>query len=408
MKFVFLIPLLMVSAVASASIETITREVTGYGGDRETATANALVEAVSQINGVEINSQEVRKSLSAESFRSHNDSSVSEFSVDVSSEQAISRATGGFVDEYRILSIKPYDGGFAAELEVSFFRFRVPGLDDNRKTIAVLPFSGGEQLAEDHRNASESITRQVIDFFTQSRRFAVLDRENTAAFEAERETWLSDRTSDLEMLRMGHVRAADYLLIGEVVEVRSEDNSRTLQTTGERIQDVQTSVRVSYRIISPATREVNWASTETIKLSGTRVRSNDYAPGIARKIGQSALSNIYPARVVAIQSGQIVIGQGGSTIQEGETVEVFALGDPIQDPYTGKLMAQVEIPIGRAVVTRVTPRVAYIEPEDGPLEGLSVGAIVRSAEAVASEQNQTEEPRRKSNAEVQGTGVKLF
>lgn len=405
MKLLIAVLFLLASMMAIANFETITRNVTGYGASQNLAISNALVEAVSQVNGVTIDSNQVMESITSDNYFADHTTENSEFSVDVSSQQAVSRATGGYIDEYQVNSVSRSGSGYQADVTITFYRYNVPGLENNRRSMAILQFDASPQLARRYPQASGLITNHLIDFFTQSRRFTVLDRKNAAAYAAEKEVWLSADAGELESLRMGNVRGADYLVVGTVADIEVEDNSRTLRSTGEVIEDVTTHITARYRIVIPATRQIKWAASETIQITGANISTADFTRALSDSIGQAVLGNIYPARIAAIDGAQIVINQGGSTVTEGSSVEIFSLGDIIEDPYSGEPMGRVERLIGTAVISRVGSKVAYLEPIDGPLIGLSIGDIVRPVVATTED---VRPPRRQSSAVVKDIGVKLY
>ncbi|MBK93045.1 MAG: hypothetical protein CMP33_01945, partial [Rickettsiales bacterium] len=107
LRYLFLLFFLLPSIVFS-KIETKTLEVNGTASDESSAINNALVEAISQINGAKI-AAEVKTSLSQVSTKEGAD-------VKKTFDKNVSKITNGLVKSYRILSSQKDENLFKVKL----------------------------------------------------------------------------------------------------------------------------------------------------------------------------------------------------------------------------------------------------------------------------------------------------
>ena len=85
---------------------------------------------------------------------------------------------------------------------------------------------------------------------------------------------------------------------------------------------------------------------------------------------------IYPAKVVGKTGTQITINRAeGAGVTIGQAWSVFALGDEITDPDTGRKLGRNETEVGTIKIVRTTPTLSYGEAVED--NGIAMGNIVR-------------------------------
>ena len=242
---------------AGAQTQTVQRDVTGLGLGEQEAVLNALQEATFQICGVRIQSRTETGALLIE------DDSGTTIVEQVNRQISVrgKNPKCGF-DGYDILSVE-HDGAQArASVRVRYSVYKVPGPAMKRRRIAVIDFpmdevhlygvGGGRQQRSDGqtvragidvdfklvRNLQEGFRAKMEELLTQGRRFGVLDRKRQDAYSAERRLLQSADVSVRERARLGKVLGTDYVLYGTVHRVLVQDQSRSIQLTGERIDEV--------------------------------------------------------------------------------------------------------------------------------------------------------------------------
>ncbi|ABB22976.1 CsgG/HfaB family protein [Pelodictyon luteolum] len=398
-KQIFLvIVILLLPILAQAEFVVSQLDVKGYGETRSEAVQDALLEAIRQNHGVDIQSKrELVRELPAPGAVTDSAMTTPDRHNAVVRDE-VRESVRGAVRQYRVLEAHELAAGrWEARVLVAFTHYKSPGLNaSNRRRIAVMPFrtAGIPMLLDGQRVPAEEVSaelvQQVVTELTQSRKFTVLDRDYMDAYLSEKSLLLSPDGEESEMMKMGRVLGVDYMLVGSIsggVERRAED---VLALTGERVQHGAASLNVDYRIIVMPTREVKWSGSERIVLEGSAMPREDAvsaAPdavrralvlGAARMIVRRSLDNIYPLRVVGRNAaGEVLVNQGGVTLQDGDLLDVFAAGPGVKDHYTGESLGAVESRIGRIRVVRVAAKKSYAAVVDGELALMADGSICR-------------------------------
>ncbi|GAA3716496.1 hypothetical protein GCM10022421_25370 [Oceanisphaera sediminis] len=387
-----LLPLCLLAGHAWADVTPV--QVSGFGVTEQLAVENALVEAVRQVNGVDINSsQQVEQLL-------HKKNGETESLTHTQRDGRM--AAKGMVDSYQMLSQRCDEAGCRVELHVNVLRYKPAGRSaDSRRKLAVLPFKGSH---------GATFSRDLQDLYTQSRRFAVLDREQDQAYQKERRLWESDNTALTEKARMGQVLGLDYMVVGKVEKVGTRRWSETVALTGEVNHYASSALRVRYQIIEVPTRQVKWS--DTVSLSANNGNLNGLINQAVTRIFQESMENIYPLRVIGVTGNRVIINQGGKTLKNGSYFTVYSLGEKLVDPYTGEVLGQDEEAIGKIRITTVKPKMAYARLVEGDAGLVEKGQIVRPAKApvrkpAPRKSSASKSPPRESTQTAEGGGVIL-
>ena len=404
----FLLAAVLACLVPAARAETVTRVVKGHGTSHDDAIRVGLVEAVRQVTGMTIknvSSSTVSATDIAESSTtsSGGDSFSTETAVAHTLDTTTDTVTRGAVVGYTILSEdhNTFSGGWEVEMEVSVALYKTPGLSpESRRKIAILPFKapsdypvGDRLLAAD--TVSRDIADRLITLFTQSRRFAVLSRQDDDVLKSEKDLIVREAPA-AEMAKIGQTLGADYLLSGTVADLNigapvQRENAITGSTTYAL---PYARLKVQYRIVVVGTGQIKFADDIYAELDRNELREarGDASAAyemlkreVARRIAWRALSAIYPAHVVKVlDDGDIVFDEGGSLVVPGSYYDVFLLGDKVHSHSSGESLGRTEEKIATAMVTRVDAKMSYAKIVDGSVtvENLVTGLIIRPARPV--------------------------
>lgn len=397
----------VVSSFASQS-DDVQVEVVGHGSDRQDAVFDALAEAVRQVHGVEIHSRQNLTRSSQELAITDAEGARSSLTLSADQSGEVTVGTEGYISGYRILSATPRDHDFTVRLRVTLPVYRVPGKEthETRRTLAIYPFEAesglwllGEPVAA-YRAASR-MTQAVIRSVTQTRRFAVVERGRTEAILQERRLLADPSVPAREKARLGVTLGADYVLIGRMTGLDIDASERISSLTGESSIEVEGSIVIDLRIMSPATRQVLWADTVVVSaeraLAGTASTSGMAAfeqiiwDRAADAVAERAVSAIYPLRLIDFNGDRIVLNQGGSQLREGMALQIFSLGEEMFDPYSGESLGRKESSVATARVERVTDRVSYATITGGRVESADPAAYLArrtDLEELRSRQNE--------------------
>lgn len=380
-------------AMVPAWAATTPVQVSGFGATERLAVENALIEAVSQVNGIDIkNSQQVEQLL-------HKKNGETETMTHTQRNGSVSAK--GMVDSYNVLSKDCNGEGCRVQLHVNVIRYKAAGLSaDSRRKLAVLPFTGRH---------GATFSSELQDLYTQSRRFAVLDRSQNEAYRQEKALWESDNTGLTEKARMGQVLGLDYILVGKVEKASTRRWSKNIELTGEVKHYASSSLRVRYQLIEVPTRQVKWS--DSISLSAGNGNLNGLINQAIKGIFQQTMDNIYPLRLINVKGKRVIINQGGKTLKVGSYYTVFDLGEKLVDPYTGEVLGQDESAIGKIRITEVKPKLAYAELIEGDSSLLEKNQIARPtsppAKKVSRPVKRNRAPAKEATQSGDGGGVIL-
>ncbi|MFQ6371250.1 hypothetical protein [Shewanella sp. YIC-542] len=338
---------LLFALPAWAGIETI--EVKGEGPERSAAINAALISAVQQVVGVDIASE----NTSSNHAKQTNDG----FTFDNKNANTVRFGTAGSAT-YRILSENCEGVACAVRIRASveydddmMRQKNLKGMNGNRRTLAIEPFSGGAQ--------ARALTRAVEDRFVQDRLFKVV----------------ADRT----------LPGVDYVLRGHVLTAnttkKTVDNRHTVQLTGETVGEVNVTyssqVVVEYQLLDVVNNQVKWSAK--VPTSSSRNNLSQLVDITSRKVFDQLKDNIYPIVLFSTSDGHLVLNSGGKTVQVGELYNVFSMGEELVDPYTKESLGFDESLVGQVKVNKVQHKIAYVTLVKGKLEDMQDLPVVRRA-----------------------------
>jgi len=402
-KIALLFALFLLPFAARAEFAVSQHDVRGYGQTRSEAIQDALVEALRQNNGVDIESRRELVRETPETAPPLDGLAVDTLQALPEKPRTLVRddvreSVRGSVRQYRVLDARQLeDGRWEARLLVAFTRYRSPGVDTSkRRRIAVMPFrtsrtafyfDGGWVAAEE---LSRELGQALVTELAQSRRFSVLDRDYLDAYLNEKSLMLGEDADEAEVMKMGRVLGVDYMLVGAITGGGERRSRKSLSLSGEQVSGASASLTLDYRIIVMATREVKWAASERVELDPASMPAEgDMAAdpdavrtaivrSAARMVVRRALDNIYPLRIAGRNaSGELILNQGGVTLDEGELLDVYAAGASVKDHYTGESLGAEESLIGKLKVVRVAAKKSYAVVVEGEAEAMARGSICR-------------------------------
>ena len=372
-------------------------EVEGFGISYNEAIQNGLIQALKQAKGLTIESQKTFAKSLREKSTSKDGNNSHQVEIHALSEGIVREATQGLINEYRVIDSQKISAGeWEVTLAVKMLRYKTPGISPHsRRKIAIIPFRttrasynfrGGHIASSE---ISRQFTQKLVTEMTQTRKFTVLDREYMEEFLQEKNLVLSTDAPLAEQMKIGEVLGVDYLLIGTISEANQKQTPYTIQVTGETGFDYSASFVADYRIIVMATKQIKWSDSVTLSMGDSEIKK--MAPGlkpdqiqqalltkVAKKIIHKAMANIYPIRVVKVQpNGEIILNQGGVTVNNGEILDVFSKGEKVIDPYTGESLCSSESWVATIKISRVIPKMSYARVLKGEYSLIQNGNICR-------------------------------
>lgn len=372
-------------------------EVTGTGLTSLEAITNGLIQALEQVRGVSMVSVQLAVSeLAAEVKGDERSATMNE-----RHQAATGKLTGGYVSSYRVLSVMgaaPVSALMSVTVEV----FEPKGLgNETRRRIAVMAFATSGASAKSPSPLADALRDRITSHLVQARRFAVVDRAQDGAYAQEARLLSGDNVPMAERARLGQVIGADYVVTGKFRQTAGSSSSRVLDLTGEVItSSTAGSAEADYQVIEIATRQVKYAGSMRISGGDT----DRVAAGIADEITQA----IYPMMLIRFADpSNLIINQGGGSLQAGQRFRAMVVGEAMIDPYTKESLGSVEEQAAIVEVKRVDAKLSYARLVSGQLPaqtGEDVSIVLRpGAAAVAIA---TPRPaRRAAGAATPATGI---
>jgi curli biogenesis system outer membrane secretion channel CsgG len=341
---------LLAVPASSAPVEV---DASGDGTTREEAVAHALASAVAQVSGAALSAvQSVSTNLSANASDDGGTVTLSQ-----EEQSGIQSVSGGFVRSYRIEAVEPSGPGqVTARLHVTveMFKAKTSGAE-NRRRIAVAAFVDGAGGRANGAALRDRITADLV----QGRKFAVVDRSNDAAYNAEMALLQAGDAPLTERVGVGQVIGADYVVVGKLRTTAATHSERTIALTGEVVVSTTPgSMAVDFQVIEIATRQVSWAGSA----HGSGLDQ------LAGSVVDDIMQAIYPIRLIRFDDpSSLILNQGGGTLRTGQRFRAFALGEALVDPYTNEPLGQAEQQVGVIEVTRVDTKLSYARVVSGKL-----------------------------------------
>jgi len=358
------------AAITPARSETVVVEAQGNGSSRSNAISSALIAAVEQVSGLKIEANSIlRQELSSISNGVERADDLTE-----THQSEVLRQTGGIVKSYDVISVENVrDDNFNALLQVRIERYSTPGLptQDRRRIVVAAPAN-----LDSIDTAQLALMRDALNsYLVQTRRFAVLDRDNEIAYRKEIDLLKSADVPLAETVRVGQVIGADYVLLSKVRQLEATSHEQVLPITGTKVTRNSAKLSSDFIVIEIASRQIKWSGHVVAEVAGDR---EAVVRAAAAEIGEKVVSAIFPLRVIQIVNrSTFVINQGGDTIKVGQSFVANMLGNPTTDPYTKEPLGRAEIPIGTVRISRVDPKLSYGELVSGTLPEGDVEIILR-------------------------------
>ena len=373
--------------------------VTGIGQSQEEAVNNALAEAISSVNGKNIQTQTIIKILGGEAIpKPKNDKQDKSLDANVEyiaktleniariakgvpekdqtkktdpKEEEKSKApqytqsyvkklvdeTKGGVKTYQILEKKKNEQGWIeVKIKAEVASFELPP-EASRVRIAVFPFKVFNAQG-DKEKLQRLINQEVNNYFVQTRKFAILDRSYLEEVAKEKSKILDGSAPAIEMAKIGNEISADFIIVGSVEDFKTEKTvTKVLTDESTKITRESATLNLNYRVLDVTTKQISNSDTIKLKISskgGPNEAMSEIALRVAKNMGEEVLFSIYPVLVEKIDGQDLYLGQGGKQFKTGDIYEVFEKGDKIYDSYTKEAIGNIESPSGKVQITSVS------------------------------------------------------
>ena len=335
--------------VHAQKIEFVNVTATGHGATAAQAVLDALTQAIAQVNGESIAS-DVR-------LRVHSVTQDGQRRSEKRFDKEISRETDGVVRSWReIRSTMGAAGVHEAVVEAAVVVLtRSPQLE--RMKVAVVP------RFADPPSTTTTLVGELTSLLTSSRKFAVMDRRNQSAVQAQLERIRSGGTREDQVRRAAEV-APDVIAVVDTKVFRSGLGRQTLEARLE--------------IVDYATRQIKFSEVKRLPVDLEDPRATSARIRIlARGLSRALLDTVYPPLIVGADGLYVTIAQGSDYFSVGDRLVVRRLGAAIRDPHTGEFLGFEHVDLGEAEIVYTDKRVSkgqLVSPIDIDVEGIAAKA----------------------------------
>ena len=396
-KIIFSFFLLVILSSNSLS-EIIFKEVTvsGIGQSYEEALNNAFAEAISLVNGKNVQTTTIIRVLGGGSIPKEVEKNKEKggFLADLLSDlnqlqeteetkkkkkdkkkdekkdeknpdkvkysqdylkQIIDKTKGG-IKSYKIINKEINANGWhliEVSAEVAFFNLPKEAM---RVRMAAFPFRLYE-IEGDYGRFQRLLDQNINDYFVQTKKFTMLDRSFIEDVAKEQQIILDGKAPAIEMAKIGNEISADFILVGSVENFNINEKVTKILSSDQEIRRNEASIYMSYRLIDVATKQINYSNTIQYKIQlsqNSEKPDTEIISKISKILGEEILFSIYPVLVEKVVNGEIYLGQGGSQFTKGEKYEIFQKGEKIIDSYTNEVIGNVETSIGLIEIVSVS------------------------------------------------------
>lgn len=353
-------------------------EVIGNGMTREDAINDGLAQALGQVLGLRMSSRNaaIRElNIHASEKTDVKDSSREEkVRLQDRTRKAVDSQVNGNIKSYQVLSENVSalgDGSIDVRMSVIVSRYEASP-QTQRKRMAVMPF---RQLkgTDMERLFLVELAQSLTDFFTQTRNFAVLERQYLTEKHNEFSLLEGSDVPPAERARIGNTLGTDYMLVGAVTALEIIAGSKKIPYTNEVRNVVTGHVSLNWRLINAPTGQVMASGVHNEDLPQTpliygkedpRTIAAKLAHPAGEKIARKITDIIYPLAPIAFKNGILTIARGGDSMRIGQKYQLIKYGEVMMDPYTKEALAREEHPVGTVEITDVAPKLSHAKVLD--------------------------------------------
>ncbi len=382
--------LLFFSLCAYAEVKTKTTVKTaqgeGFGQSYEEALEKALLDAVGRLGGGK---------LAVSSFSGNKQEKQSKKQEHVFNQQIV-RLTQGRFDSYEVLSRKKTEDGYRVNVQIKRSKtkkyYKAPGLDaKNRLKIAVVPLLKGDFQVDvdgkrlDASAVTEDLRQRLVSDLVASHRFAVLDRSTDKAYEREEKILRSGSAASDEVLKLGNVLGADYLLAVSLSDFSLQNVEKRDDLTGVVKQGFVVRAAVDYKVLIMATRQVEFGENHNFSFSLQAKNEKECFDLAIQKITnmltKSVINVIFPLKVAGVKK-EVVFLERLCIDDVYDVYEVSVLGKSVRDNNGKEINYYQEAKTGTVKIVRVGAKKSYGKIVSGKVKK---GSICRLQKRVVAE-----------------------
>ena len=242
----------------------------------------------------------------------------------------------------------------------------------------------------------ESLDSQLIDRVNATRKFDVLSRSDLADIVKEQDLGASGNVDAKTAAKAGKLSGAKYLLVCTVDDFQDYYEKAVFEGTGRSASKRVFRFSIVGKMYDSSTGKLIESANfqtgnDTFKLIqqernysvNNGLLSDEMMVAISRsmaeKIANHVVDVIFPAKILIKRDNVVTINRGeGGGVAEGDTFNVYALGEEMIDPDTKESLGHEEVKVGKVKISQVNPKTSMATILEDT--GIDKGAVLRKAQ----------------------------
>lgn len=250
--------------------------------------------------------------------------------------------------------------------------------------VAVIEFKDKTSRYSWYR-AGEAAQDMFVTELVKSGKYRVIDREQLAAIMQEKNLSLSGEIDPKTAVKAGKLLGVEYLVTGALTELGVANRGARVPgvfgmpsvSVGSQKMDAS----IDARMINTTTGEIVWADTAKKETSDAQVYVAGTGGGVDDKnkldrvlrpvvielaasmakasaptsgLGGASDASGIAGKIAKVEGGSVFLNVGAEAgVKEGDTFDVYRVGNVIKDPDTGEVLGSDETKVGRVKITKV-------------------------------------------------------
>ena len=326
-----------------SKLTVVSVSITGVGFNSKDAIKDGLVQAISQVNGLQMSSQ---TSSSMASFETVKDGDET-FASSSSFQEKVKQSTKGVIQSWQIISIGKNQSGemFEAKLNVNVSKLQLSS-ELKRMRFVVSPVKINNQIKD--RSSTKSFEKifnsQLRSMLVKSNRFALLDRKNSKKIDKEINFIKGSNVRTEELAKLGNKVGADYIIVTSLQNIYNKTIKTKLM--GETISTKQSEIDLTVSIVDIATSQIIFSDSMSISKAGGSL--SKFSKLIAERLARKITDTFFPAKLIAFKNNKLTVDQGNSFFNKKSTYNIIKLGPRVIDQTLNQFSGRIEKIVGKA------------------------------------------------------------
>lgn len=251
--------------------------------------------------------------------------------------------------------------------------------------VAVIEFKDKTSHYYSWYEAGRAAQDMFVTELVKSGKYRVIDREQLAALMQEKNLSLSGDIDPKTAVKAGKLLGVEYFVTGALTELGVANRGARVPgmfgMPSVRVGSQKMDASIDARMINTTTGEIVWADTAKEETSDASVYVAGAGGGVEdqRKLdrvlrpvvvklaasmakaeaptsglGGSGDASGVAGKIAKVEGGSVFLNVGAEAgIKEGDSFDVYRVGNVIKDPDTGEVLGSDETKVGKVKVTKV-------------------------------------------------------